>query len=316
MPDTTFSSIAASLQRALPAAPRRWLLKRGPLLVFLALLVLFAWLAARLTWQFLSPPTALVAARPAATPTARGNRRVSAEQIAAAHLFGIAAESAAAGGANAKNAPETTLDLKLIGVAAGRDGALSQAIIAGGNHGEETTYAVGATLPGGAVIKEILPDRVIIAHSGRLEALRLPVVGTSILAAGMDFGGEGSNGPFGNLPGVTVQRSGAGSSPAETARRLAAHPDIMTRYLRWHPYTQNGQQKGVMINPGSNPEFFERSGLKPGDVITSVNGIKLDNARDIMRGMSSLRGTAHVVVLRNGKEVPVTVDFSKLNSGG
>lgn len=316
MSDTSFPSIAASLQRALPAAARRWLLKRGPLLVFLGLLALFAWMAAKVTWGFLSPSTPVAAAPSAATPT-QAVRQVSSEQIAAAHLFGVsaAATAGAATGAGAENAPETTLNLQLVGVAAGRDGATSQAIISSGSHGEETTYAVGATLPGGAIIREILPDRVIIAHSGRLEALRLPVVGTSILAASLSFG-TGGGGAFGNLPGVTVEGPGANFASETVGKQITAHPETVTRYLRWHPYTQNGQQQGVMVDPGANPVVFERSGLQPGDIITSVNGIKLDNARSVIRGMSSLRGTAHLVVLRQGKQVPLTVDFSKLNPGG
>ena len=315
MPETPLANITATLQRALPSAPRNWIVKRAPWLVSLGLLVLAAWLCARLVWQFMAPPPKSPApVRASPTGTAQLHQRPPAEQIAAAHLFGQAAASGTGGGAaggvgNGEKAPETTLDLKLLGVAAGKDGAKSQAIIASGTTHEEKTYSVGDSLPGNAVIRQVLPDRVIIAHNGRLEMLRLPIAGTSLLATSMSFGPAGAV----NLgKGNNLNSLAAGRVRGELER----HPETVTRYMRWRPYSKDGKQQGVEVNPGPNPNLFERAGLKPGDVITSVNGIKLDNRPNLIRGMSSLRGTAHLIVLRQGKQIPITVDFSALTSGG
>src|SRR5215469_11792392 len=41
-------------------------------------------------------------------------------------------------------------------------------------NGDEEPYAIGATVPGGAVIRAIFPDRVMLDRGGQIEALRLP----------------------------------------------------------------------------------------------------------------------------------------------
>lgn len=315
MPETPLANITANLQRAIPPAPRTWIVKRAPWLVFVALLVLAAWLAARLTWQLMSGPPTVPSPPPAQSARRAPAQSALAEQIAAAHLFGTAAPPSLslAGG---ENAPETTLNLKLIGVAAGKDGAKSQAIIASGSTHEEKTYSVGDAVPGGAVIHEVLPDRVILEHAGRLETLRLPVAGTSLIAASMNFGpssaidlGPGA-GPRGQMPGgLAAARAGPHVS--------LQHPGtVTTRYLRWRPVFQEGHQQGVAVEPGPDPELFRRAGLKPGDVITSVNGIKLDSRQNLLRGLSGLSGTARLVVLRQGKKIPITVNLGSLSSGG
>lgn len=315
MPETPLANITANLQRALPPARRTWIVKRAPWLVFVALLVPAAWLAARLTWQLMSGPSAAPPSFSAQSVRRAPERSALAEQIAAAHLFGTAPPPnlSPTGGANT---PETNLNLQLIGVAAGKDGAKSQAIIASGNTHEEKTYGVGDAVPGGAVIHDVLPDRVILEHAGRLEELRLPLAGTSLIATSMHFGpssaidlGPGA-GSRGQIPGgLAAARAGPHVS--------LQHPGtVATRYLHWRPVMQNGHQQGVAVAPGPDPELFRRAGLKPGDVITSVNGIKLDSRQNLLRGLSGLSGTAHLVVLRQGKKIPITVNLGWLSSGG
>ncbi|MGH8428677.1 MAG: type II secretion system protein GspC [Gammaproteobacteria bacterium] len=298
MPDNSFASLGASLQRALPASTRTRLLKWAPWILFVGLLVLAAWLAALLTWQFIpsASDSGQVAAHANVPVMQRTSGPAPAEQIVAAHLFGTAA--APTGQAGGENAPETSLDLNLIGVAAASGGTASQAIIASGTTHEETTYPVGATLPGGAIIHEILPDRVILAHAGRLETLRLPVTGTSILAAGMDFGTGNDAG--GVPPGFE-----------NSLNLLTQHPQTVAQFLHFAPYVKRGHIEGYEVYPGSNPELFNQSGLQSGDVVISVNGAKLDNPGRSMQAMEQLRaarGPVHLVVLRRGQPMNITIN--------
>ncbi len=73
-----------------------------------------------------------------------------------------------------KDAPETSLNLTLVGIfAAPNDEKNATAIIYAAGR-EQRAYAVGADLPGGATVEEILSDRVIIRYKGKRESLLLP----------------------------------------------------------------------------------------------------------------------------------------------
>lgn len=304
------------MTRALPGASRalrgRWL----PYGVFLGFLVLAGYMAAHLTWQFAGGGGGQAASAPASPAHRPGGNQPDqgpADKVAAAHLFGTA--SAKSRRQAAADAPETSLDLSLLGVAAGTSGAPSQAIISSGSNGQQDTYAVGATLPGGAVIRQILPDRVVIAHDGRLESLRLPVVGTSLLAAHMSFGnGQGSVDTGGGKKsgGKAGPSAPPGPSPAKLRHELKNNPKSVSDYMRLRPYAKGGHLKGYRVYPGKFPKLFQNSGLKPGDIVTQVNGIDLDNPKANMRAMSQIKkanGPVHLVVQRGGKSVHVTVQI-------
>ena len=234
----------------------------------------------------------------AGNPKGLGDRARRA-QIVTAHLFGTAA--APVGQAGGENAPETSLDLELDRRRGGERRTTSQAIIASGRSRDENHLSGRPALPGGAIIREILPDRVILAHAGRLETLRLPVAGTSILAArhGLRHGQRGR---------------GTGRPGFKNSLNLlhSQHPQTVAQFLRFTPYVKQGHVEGYHVYPGPNPELFRnRSGLQSGDVVISVNGVKLDNAGRSMQAMEQLRqgqGPVHLVVLRKGQQINVTIN--------
>lgn len=301
MPSPASNSVSATLEQILPAAWRARILRYAPFLLFLGLLVLCGYLAARLSWQFAapSPAGAALAVGGTAGATAEAAGRTPGEKIVDAHLFGNSQASAPE--VAARNAPETSLDLSLAGVAAGSDDARSYAIIVSGSSREENTYPVGSTLPGGALIRQILPDRVILAHAGRLETLRLPMAGTSILAAPADFGASGSLQPRRTAPFV----------PSNLPRQIENHPKTLAQYMQLRPYSVKGHLQGYRVYPGQDPELFHRAGLLPGDIVISVNGITLDNASNTVKAVGQLRrlnGPVHLGILRQGHQISVTIN--------
>lgn len=311
MPQSPLTTIQTALLRAKPTAGKLLGGRRLPLLVFLGLVVLIAYLAARLSWQFVTPGVAMNTPNaPAGTRRAEGAGAGNSpvQQIQSAHLFGVAGNSAATQAA--VNAPQTSLDLTLLGVAAGAGQFPSQAIIANGSNQNQHTYSVGATLPGGAVIRTIEADRVVIAHNGRLESLPLPKAGTSILAANMHFG-NGNHSSIGNQ--ASPQRAHQVSVSPQLRQKVEQHPQSLMDFMRIQPYAAKGKMRGYRVFPGKKPALFHQSGLQPGDVITKVNGLSLTNNASAMQAMAQLRhakGAVELDVLRHGKPVHVTVNLS------
>lgn len=68
---------------------------------------------------------------------------------------------------------QSMLDVQVVGIMFSDKEENSQVIIRT-NNGEEKYYVVGDTLPGGAVIKHISAQGVVVLHNGALESLSLP----------------------------------------------------------------------------------------------------------------------------------------------
>lgn len=68
---------------------------------------------------------------------------------------------------------QSMLDVKIVGIMFSGEEKNSQVVlqVAGG---KEEYYVIGDTLPGGAVIKRISPEGVVVLHNGVLESLSLP----------------------------------------------------------------------------------------------------------------------------------------------
>jgi general secretion pathway protein C len=74
---------------------------------------------------------------------------------------------------------------------------------------------------------------------------------------------------------------------------------------------ENGKQIGYRLQPQQKGELLSELGLESNDVITEINGVKLD---DPQNGISALRklSTAtniDIVVKRNGAEVPLNISL-------
>lgn len=270
--------------------------------VLLALLI--AWSLARLTWS-LWPMPAQPEAPLAPLSTAPGNTQAmnaNSPRLADMHLFGEAKEQDLAPD-NAQSAPETQLKLSLTGVLEANDKDNARAII-GGPDGEEKPYAVGDTLPGNAKLKQILVDRVVLQSGGRYETLRLPVDAGGGLAAPDNAVNVPEPGGEDTVPQPP-------QSLQQYRQQLLANPAHLLDLIQVIPVSQNGTFQGFRLGPGRNPAFLRRFGLRPGDMVTSVNGIVLD---DPGKGAQALQTIAtaseiNVTVRRGGVEQQVRVSL-------
>lgn len=233
-------------------------------LLFVALL---AYSLAQLTWLLIQGVAGGKAMPlPVATATSvqiKGASAAGLDSVAALHLLGSSEEPLAAGQPAPMVAPETRLNLTLRGLIALNTQREALAIIAQGG-GEELAYRVGDTVPGGAVLHEIHADRVILARAGSFEALTLPKEKMVV---------EG-------LP----ERGGLDAGPAIEPRQVQAlretirkNPQEAMRLIHAQPVMDGGQLKGYRVSPGRDRRLFNSVGLRPGDVVTSVNGIPLND---------------------------------------
>ena len=273
--------------------------QRLPVIISLLLVVACAHALAQITWMFLPEAENTVAqrAQPSTRVATQTNQRQAIMQVANAHLFG---EMKSAAVPQPTKAPETKLNLVLRGVIAADPMTLSHAIIARGKKGQEEVYAVGEKMPGGITIESIHPDHVILNRGGRLETLQL--------VRDEDVGM------------ITATQNRGGFAPASlTSRKLAGvRQQIMQNPTSFGDYAlpvvvkKQGKQIGYRLQPQQKgTELMQQVGLEANDVITEINGIKLDNPQN---GIGALRqlstaSSVSITVMRNGAEVPLSIQL-------
>ncbi len=277
--------IVAPLRRPGPAG-RAGLANAAPTLATVILVIVIAAQLASLLWRGLG--SGEEAALPAATIDTGAASAVDLPAIVNAHLFGISKNSG-----DPSDAPVTSANLTLAGTLAGSDPSTGWAII-GGSGQSARVYATGASLPGGAKLAAVYPDRVILDRGGARESLVLPRL-------------SGSGGAVNYAPPVA---QGAMTPDDMVQQVLGQDPNEL---LRPQPVYAGAQLRGFRVYPGRNRTLFARIGLQPGDLVTAINGAPLE---DPQRGIESLRGIAQgasvtLSIERNGQQHQLTVDAAQ-----
>jgi general secretion pathway protein C len=268
----------------------------------LLLVVWIAWLLATMTWSLLAKPEPAETAMPenvVDTPQA-SQRDQLVRELPNWHLFGeVAPEAEPVKKAVPVDAPDTRLKLQLHGTFSSTDPGLARAIIAD-ERGNEEMYAVGDMVPGNAELSEIHSDRVILLRGGRYETLRLPRE-------------DSAGGGPARISVATATRSyNTNTVGYSTTERLQAlrqtlrnNPKSLFGLVRTIPKKDDtGRMIGYILEPGREPELFQQMGLKPGDVVTRLNNVSLNNLASGMQALRSVQSgdTVSMTVLRGGQE--------------
>ena len=294
--------------------PTEWagILNKLPLAANILMVIVIASTLASLTWKLLPTPglpdvpASFVKHQPKESSTATPGRPTVTRNLPSMHLFGEARDEAPTPIAQEipEEAPDTSLALTLRGVIAGV-GSDSWAIISD-RGGSEETYGIDSPLPGGATLKEIYPDRVILLHNNRFETLRLPE-GRGVANNRMDRRSSSRRStaskrrsPSPRRSSGAVTRMGPEVSRVVTdyKKKLLNDPQSVMGVVRAEPYRRGGKLSGYRIFPGKDKQLMEKVGLQPGDVVTGVNGIDLD---------SPLKGLEVMQQITDAKEVSVNV---------
>ncbi len=154
---------------------------------------------------------------------------------------------------------------------------------------------------------EIHADRVILERGGRYETLTLPKEKMVVTS------------PPGSSASRRTPLSGRGSAvatPSADARQLQAirqqvlsNPQQAMRLINAQPVMDNGRMKGYRVNPGQDRALFNSVGLRPGDIVTSVNGIALNDMSQMGALFNQLSSAARldVTIERRGRQTKLSL---------
>ncbi len=275
-----------------------------PVLVALLLLLAIAYLLAGLTWRLLGADDVSSGigmgkqGMPLAVSTEGDSAKPGevAKEVAAQHLFGKAGVVPAPAKSAPVQARETHLNLKLFGVFVDEDPKKGSAII-GGARGEQKFYDTGEEVADGVKLAEVYPDHVVLSRRGRNELLRFPETSSR--------GFQGSSSP--------PARARRASSLGAYREELKRHPEKLLEQVAFVPVRSgNGSLKGYRLLPKGDRALYNRLGVRPSDLITSVNGISLDNDQQALKVISALGNAQQlsIGIIRHGQQENLDIDLS------
>ncbi|MEZ5500010.1 MAG: type II secretion system protein GspC [Steroidobacteraceae bacterium] len=213
-----------------------------------------------------------------------------------AHLFG---EPAAVPGSLDNNAPQTSASLVLAGVLAADDPQRGVALI-GQSAAATKVYAVGDSLPGGMKLHAVYSDKVLLNRGGSIESLPLPRQRSGSLTA--------------PPPSANALQMTPNPVVNQMRQLVTQNPAAVGQLIRPQPVFSQGKQVGVRVYPGGNSRAFFQLGLRPGDLVTAINGTTLDDparSDEIFRTIES-SSQVEVAVTRNGRQQQLTLNMSDI----
>jgi general secretion pathway protein C len=284
----------------LDSRTNEWLARlqgNGPNLVSLALATLIVIQVASLVISFFGGRVKTPEPVLAPAGMLRPKPGVDVQSVVSAHLFGIATADPST--QDPANAPLSSANLVLAGTIASQDPKHGIAIISDG--GPAKVYSVNDNV-NGATLHSVYLDHVILDRAGTLETLLLP-----------------------RLQGGTTRmppHRARGPDPRTAAavdnirRMVQQDPGLLDQVMRTVPSydSQAGKLRGFRAYPGKNRAIFSKLGLKPGDLVTAINGTLLDDPQHSQEVFNTIQTSDHVTVSieRGGQKQDITLNIAQV----
>ncbi|MGO2405373.1 type II secretion system protein GspC [Vibrio litoralis] len=293
-----------NIQQQWTQLANRWVQNQSQLsfVTTLLLTALIAWVVGILLWALLSPISNVArwsAPNVIASQTSSNTQTDTLSPLLSANLFGLYTQTPTQKQQVAQDAPQTRLNLTLVGAVASSNDKLSLAIIA--NQGKQATYGIGETIDGTRVtLSAVYVDRVIISNQGRDETLMLQ---------GIDYNKSPQS-----VVRQPVENQAATDDVADLDKirqEISSDPQKIFQYIRLSQVMDEGQLKGYRVRPGKDRALFEQVGLQDGDIATALNGQDLTDPSQ----MATLWKTAlesmewNLTVERDGQTHDIYIQF-------
>ena len=153
--------------------------------------------------------------------------------------------------------------------------------------GKTITVSEGKEIEGFKVLK-VYPDYVLLSRNGKEYVLRL-------------FKKEEASGKRIN----TVSNSSTSGNVFKVKRKEVVEEISSGKFLKYINITPSTKPEGLKVNYVSRRSFIYKLGIRPGDVITSINDIHLKTPEDSFSAFEQLKNSDSitVTVVRRGREV-------------
>jgi general secretion pathway protein C len=193
---------------------------------------------------------------------------------------GVRNASEAATNTTAGRKPPAAVSLALRGTILSASSAEARAIIVDGS-GHELVYGHGDEISLGESVVEIHRNYVVLRRNGRLEKI--------------DFFRKSAEPLLDRPAGMEPGNMPAENDPEALRTVMFTHPELLLQLVGATVALEDGRFFGYRVMAPQDPAFLESLGLKPGDILTAVNGAPL-NTPDYGAGVfKALSGTGRLM---------------------
>jgi len=209
--------------------------------------------------------------------------------------------------------PETTLELELLGCVAMAGKDSSFAIIRDKRARTENTYGVGEFIVSDARLEEVRPNEVVISRMGQREVLGMSFSDKSPSGEANIFAGRPTNFPSPTMPSRpeaavdtamrVVNENLRYINRAKLMEEIGSNIGQLIGQLKTSPNMVENRPAGIKIEQVGSDALLGQSGLQSGDIVKSVNGIRVNAVDDLMGQSERLQSAPEirVVVEREGR---------------
>lgn len=194
---------------------------------------------------------------------------------------------------NIETLKPTDLKLKLFGTVTG-DKNKAYAVIEETEKRRQNLYRIGDTIQN-ASIKMILREKVVLRVNGKDEILEIEEVSSGSRDSGRPSSIANRRSqkrrPFKRSSTADSQNITLDRSKIESAVKNVS--DLM-KNVRIQPHFTDGQPDGFRLTGVRPNSFFSNMGLKSGDVITGVDGKKIESVDDAFKLYQGLQSSSNI----------------------
>jgi general secretion pathway protein C len=161
--------------------------------------------------------------------------------------------------------------------------------------GRQRVYARGDAISDGGEVLEIHRDYIVLRRNGHRETLEFS---WNAVMRVLERSARGARG--------TVQETPPGDDLEALREAMFTHPELLLQLIGATPVVEGERFLGYRVMKPEDPAFLESLGLKPGDILTAVNGVPLDTPDYGVQALDALSGTGKLTfTVRRGSEILV-----------
>jgi general secretion pathway protein C len=128
--------------------------------------------------------------------------------------------------------------------------------------GHQRVYARGDEIADGGEVVEIHRDYVVVRRGGRMETFK--------------FSWNAATRKFERATPGAAQETPPEDYQEVLRHAMFTHPELLLGLVGATAVVEGGHFRGYRVTQPKDPAFLESLGLKPGDMLTAVNGVPLD----------------------------------------